>query len=82
MWGGSGAQALAPRQLPWHVPLVFSRGQLFIRGQSAGVFRIGALHLRYQKLKQLVNIASGKSGLPPPPPAQSEFTSEFTGEFI
>lgn len=57
IWGGA-ANALAPIRLPWHFPICFARGSFMAQGASAGAVRIGALHMRYQILKQLVNIAS------------------------
>ena len=54
-WGGGIAAALAPYQLKWSIPLVFARGTIAANGQSAGSLRVGALHARYQILRQLTN---------------------------
>jgi len=56
-WGG-GISALAPQRIPWHLPIVWARGQVDITGNCGASFKIGTLHLRYQKLRQLVNIGS------------------------
>jgi len=57
VWGGA-ANALAPQQLQWHFPITFARMSLQATGQSAGQVRVGALHMRYQMLKQYVNIGA------------------------
>ena len=61
-WGGASwgfpALALAPRQLPWHFPLVLARGQFSVMGQSSAQSKIGALRLRYKELKYLTDIAA------------------------
>jgi hypothetical protein len=56
-WGVAGT-ALAPRKLPWHFPLVFSRGRFNITGQSAKEVRLGALHLRYKQLRYLTDLTA------------------------
>jgi hypothetical protein len=56
-WGG-GISALAPARIPWRKPIVWARGQIDITGNCGASFKIGCLHLRYQKLRQLVNIGS------------------------
>lgn len=54
-WGGV-SNALAPRQLPWTKPVVFTRMQIQVTGQSAAAVKIGTLHLRYQILRYLSNL--------------------------
>lgn len=56
-WGGASS-ALAPFTLPWPEPIVFARMSISASGNSAGGFRIGALHMRYQMLKTLTNTAA------------------------
>lgn len=55
IWGGAGAPALAPYQLAWHRPIVFSRMSISMTGQSAPGVKLGALHMRYQTLNQWTN---------------------------
>lgn len=59
-WGnapwGAALNNLAPRQLPWTVPIVFTKIQIQASGQSASVTKIGALHLRYQILRYLSSV--------------------------
>lgn len=52
LWGGLFT-ALAPRRLPWRQPLVFTRAQLGVSGQSSVDVRLGQVHLRYQRLGYL-----------------------------
>ena len=61
--GGGGASGtilppLAPYILPWTGPIVWSRGSINMSGASAQGFDLGALHLRYQVLRQLMNTAA------------------------
>src|SRR6516164_11684726 len=56
-WGVS-SNALNPRRLAWHVPLVFSRGQFTVSGQSASPVRLGAWHFRYKQLRYLTDIGA------------------------
>jgi hypothetical protein len=56
-WSGAPS-ALAPYQLPWTAPIVFTRLQLQATGQSAGALTLGAWHLRYQILRQFTNQAA------------------------
>jgi hypothetical protein len=58
IWGGAGAPALAPYQLAWHKPIVFSRMMISMTGQSAAGVKLGALHMRYQELRQWTNTAA------------------------
>jgi hypothetical protein len=58
IWGGAGAPALAPYQLQWHQPIVFSRMKISMTGQSAAGVKLGALHLRYQQLNIYTNTAA------------------------
>ena len=59
-WGsatwGAVAAALSPRQLPWTNVIVFTRIVLQAGGSSAQGVKVGAFRLRYQILRQLVNI--------------------------
>lgn len=52
LWQGL-ANALYPRQLPWHFPIVFRRMAIVASGQSGPSIKIGRLHLRYQVLGYL-----------------------------
>jgi len=54
-WGGGAAIALAPYQLQWHRPIVFARGMFTASAGSALGMKVGALHLRYQVLRQWIN---------------------------
>jgi len=56
-WGGA-SNALAPRQLNWTRPVVFTRIQLQMLGQCAAGVKIGTLHLRYQQLKYRSNLSA------------------------
>ena len=57
-WGGGVAAALAPYQVPWTLPIVFSRATLQATGNSLGGLKIGTWHLRVQVLRQFVNTAA------------------------
>jgi hypothetical protein len=57
VWGGA-TNNLAPQQLAWHFPIVFTRMSIDVSGISAQAIRIGALHMRYQMLKTYVNNAA------------------------
>lgn len=57
-WGGGAAATLAPYQLPWTAPITFSRMSVQAAGTSALNVRIGALHMRYQVLRQFTNTAA------------------------
>jgi hypothetical protein len=52
LWQGA-ANALYPRRLSWHFPIVFRRMQIVALGASAPNVKIGRLHLRYQILGYL-----------------------------
>jgi hypothetical protein len=52
------SNALNPRKLAWHVPLVFSRGQFTVSGQSASPVRLGAWHFRYKQLRYLTDVSA------------------------
>ena len=52
LWQGV-ANALFPRQLQWHFPVVFRRMGISASGNSANGLKIGRLHLRYQVLGYL-----------------------------
>jgi hypothetical protein len=56
-WGVS-TNALNPRKLPWHFPLVFARAQFSVTGQSASPVRLGAFHFRYKQLRYLTDIGA------------------------
>lgn len=61
--GGGGSTGtilapLAPYILPWTLPIVWSRGSINMSGASGQGFALGALHLRYQILRQLTNTAA------------------------
>lgn len=57
-WGGGGASFLAPYELQWHMPIVFSRMSIATNGKSAAGVKVGALHMRYQILNQWTNTAA------------------------
>lgn len=65
LWGAAlwqGAQnALYPRQLKWHIPIVFRRLALMLQASCAAGFKIGQAHLRYQMLGYLQQDATGES---------------------
>jgi hypothetical protein len=52
LWGGA-ASPLFPRRIPWPAPVVFRRLQVAVVGTSSSFVRIGAMHLRYEKLGYL-----------------------------
>src|SRR6516162_2714947 len=52
------ANALNPRKLPWHFPLVFARAQFSVTGQSASPVRLGAFQFRYKQLRYLTDIGA------------------------
>jgi len=52
LWQGAG-NALYPRHLPWHFPIVFRRMGISATGSSVAGVKIGRLHLRYQVLGYL-----------------------------
>ena len=56
-WGVSG-NALTPRIVPWHFPLVFSKAQFIVSGQSAAPVRLGAWHFRYKQLRALTDVSA------------------------
>ena len=56
-WGVS-TNALNPRKLPWHFPLVFARAQFSVTGQSASPVRLGAFQFRYKQLRYLTDIGA------------------------
>jgi hypothetical protein len=57
VWGGP-ASLLAPRQLQWHLPIVFAKMQLQASGQSAQAVKVGKIEALLQKLKIQTNIAA------------------------
>lgn len=65
IWGQAlwqGVQnALFPRQLKWHIPIVFRRLALQAQGVCAAGFKIGQAQLRYQILGYLQQDAIGTS---------------------
>ena len=52
LWGGS-TSPLFPRRIPWPVPIVFRRMQIFLTGTSNEAVKVGMMHLRYEKLGYL-----------------------------
>lgn len=52
LWQGT-LNALAPRQLPWHYPIVFRRMGITATGISSPGVKIGTLFMRYQILGYL-----------------------------
>lgn len=57
LWQGA-AGALFPRQLPWALPIVFRRMNMSATGVCISGFKIGRLHLRYEQLGYLQQVAS------------------------
>ena len=55
VWSGGLPSSLQPYELQWGLPIVFSRMSIQASGNSAPGFRVGALHSRYQILRQLTN---------------------------
>ena len=53
LWAGA-ANALAPRQLKWTIPIVFQRLAISATGNCAQNLRIGDVYLRYQPLGYLL----------------------------
>ena len=66
LWQGA-ANALAPRALNWHQPLVFRRLTIAAAGLSAQGVKIGRLHMRYQLLGYLQTDLGTISGSAVPP---------------
>jgi hypothetical protein len=56
-WGAAMA-SLAPYELQWNRPIIFSRMSIKAFGNSASGFKIGALHMLYQRLKIWTNTAA------------------------
>ena len=58
LWGGSAPGTLQPFTLPWSGPIVFARMSVLASGNSADLFKIGTLHMRYQMLRTLTSTAA------------------------
>lgn len=58
IWGGA-ANALSPRQLPWHLPIVFRRLYLAVNGDSGASVKLGTTRMRYQQLGYLQQALTG-----------------------
>ncbi len=62
LWGGAiwgaPAGALAPRQLQWHLPIVFAKLAIQVQGQSTLATKIGCLMLKYKQLRYLEDITA------------------------
>jgi hypothetical protein len=52
------AAALAPYEVPWTLPLVFSRATMLATGQSYIGLKVGTWHMRYQVLRTFVNTSA------------------------
>lgn len=52
LWQGA-KNALFPRRLSWHFPIVFRRIGIAANGMSAAGVKIGRLHMRYNPLGYL-----------------------------
>jgi hypothetical protein len=64
-WNGSTANnALFPRRMDWHAPLVFRRMYLQATGNSAQGLKIGRLHMRYELLGYLQDDTTFTPSLP------------------
>ncbi len=57
VWSGARS-ALLPRQLAWTIPIVFRRLSIQATGTSAQGIQIGRLHMRYETLGYLQQVAS------------------------
>jgi len=61
-WGsalwGAAQSALLPRQLQWHLPVVFAKMAISATGQSGSAIKIGALFMRYKLLRYLTDITA------------------------
>jgi len=55
LWQGA-ANALAPRPLNWHFPIVFRRLFIGITGNCASGIKVGDLFMRYQQLGYLQQV--------------------------
>jgi hypothetical protein len=62
-WGSalwSAAQkALAPQRIPWAVPIIFQRLYLEVTGPGGPGFKIGNMHMKYEKLGYLQMTPTG-----------------------
>lgn len=56
LWQGA-ANALRPRAIEWSTPVVFRRLAINIQGQCAAGFKLGDVHLRYEMLGYLQQMA-------------------------
>jgi hypothetical protein len=64
LWQGQ-ANALTPRSIAWHQPLVFQRLSLSFTGMSLAGVKLGRLNLRYQILGYLLEQDTGGVGRVP-----------------
>lgn len=55
VWGGA-VKAMAPRVIPWPIPVEFARVSVMIQGTSANGIRLGDLALKYQVLNYLPTV--------------------------
>ena len=67
-WGGSGGvrNALFPRRLPWHYPIVFRRVSFQATGLSAGGLKLGRMHMKYEILGYLQEDYTNSVVIPSP----------------
>lgn len=59
-WLGT-PNALAPRNLAWHLPIVFRRAYLAVTGQCSIGAKFGALRMRYERLGYLQQALGGSA---------------------
>lgn len=57
LWAGA-ANALAPRQLKWTIPIVFQRLAISVTGNCAQNLKLGDVYMRYQPLGYLLQQGS------------------------
>jgi hypothetical protein len=58
LWLGA-ANALSPRQIPWHIPIVFRRLYIGLSGDCSLQTKIGTLRMRYEQLGYLQQALTG-----------------------
>jgi hypothetical protein len=77
-WGGSGSgNALYPRRMPWHFPLVFRRLALVAVCNAVSGLKIGRMHMRYQTLGYLQQDSDSAVAVSSRSPWSSGFSSGF-----
>ena len=86
-WGqadwGAQPSALFPQRLPWSRQIVFRRLAMNVMGPASQQFRIGTMHLKYEKLGYLQQPPAIGSSTPAPPPDEvvGGYITEDAGMF-